>query len=87
TYQEFSHSILPGQVIVIGTDGIWESRNKDGHMFGKQRFHRIIKDHARGTAADLLQAVIAELDRFSHPLEKEDDVTLVVIKIRDPQQS
>jgi sigma-B regulation protein RsbU (phosphoserine phosphatase) len=86
-YQEFSHKILPEQVIVIGTDGIWESLNENGHMFGKERFHRIIRNHARGTAADLLQAVIDELDRFSHPLEKEDDVTLVVIKISDQQQS
>jgi sigma-B regulation protein RsbU (phosphoserine phosphatase) len=86
-YQEFSDKILPEQVIVIGTDGIWESRNADGQMFGKERFHGVIRKHARGTAADILQAVIDELDRFSHPLEKEDDVTLVVIKISDQQQS
>jgi sigma-B regulation protein RsbU (phosphoserine phosphatase) len=80
-YQEFQHKILPGQILVIGTDGIWESRNAAGQMFGKEKFCRVISDHARETAAEILQAVIDELNRFSHPLEKEDDVTLVVVKV------
>jgi len=80
-YQEFQHKILPGQILLIGTDGIWESQNAQGQMFGKERFRQVISTHARKTAIEILQAVIDELNRFSHPLGKEDDVTLVVIKV------
>jgi sigma-B regulation protein RsbU (phosphoserine phosphatase) len=80
-YQEFQHKIRPGQIFIIGTDGIWESRNAQGQMFGKERFRRVISRHPRQTAWEILQAVIDELNRFSHPLEKEDDVTLVVVKV------
>lgn len=80
-YQELQRKILPGQILLIGTDGIWESRNAQGQMFGKERFRRVISDHPRQTAGEILQAVIDELNRFSHPLEKEDDVTLVVVKV------
>ena len=80
-YQEFQRKILPGQILLIGTDGIWESRNARGQMFGKDRFRQIISAHARKTAIEILQAVIDELNRFSHPLGKEDDVTLVVVKV------
>ena len=80
-YQEFQRKILPGQIILIGTDGIWESQNARGQMFGKERFRQVISAHARETAIEILQAVIDELNRFSHPLGKEDDVTLVVIKV------
>jgi len=80
-YREFQHETRPGQILIIGTDGIWESRNVKGKMFGKERFRRVISDHPRQTAREILQAVIDELNRFSHPLEKEDDVTLVVVKI------
>lgn len=82
-YQEFHRRILPGQIIIIGTDGIWESRDKRGQMFGKERFRSIISAHARESAYGILQAIVDELDRFSHPLGKEDDVTLVVVKV-DP---
>jgi sigma-B regulation protein RsbU (phosphoserine phosphatase) len=80
-YQEFQRKILPGQILLIGTDGIWESQNTRGQMFGKERFRQVISAHARKTAIEILQAVIDELNRFSHPLGKEDDVTLVVIKV------
>ena len=80
-YQEFQRKILPGQILLIGTDGIWESRNARGEMFGKERFRQVISAHARETAIEILQAVTDELNRFSHPLGKEDDVTLVVIKV------
>jgi sigma-B regulation protein RsbU (phosphoserine phosphatase) len=80
-YQESQRKILPGQILLIGTDGIWESQNTRGQMFGKERFRLVISAHARKTAIEILQAVIDEIDAFCHPLEYEDDVTLVVVKI------
>ena len=68
-------------ILAIGTDGIWESQNARGQMFGKDRFRNVIGAHAKETAIEILQAVIDELNRFSRLLEKEDDVTLVVIKV------
>jgi sigma-B regulation protein RsbU (phosphoserine phosphatase) len=38
-YQEYQNKISPGQVILIGTDGIWESQNAQRQMFGKKDFH------------------------------------------------
>jgi sigma-B regulation protein RsbU (phosphoserine phosphatase) len=80
-YQEFQRRILPGQIILVGTDGIWESQNSRGEMFGKPRFKDLIRAHADAPAENILQAVITGLDDFTRPLEKEDDVTLVVIKV------
>jgi serine phosphatase RsbU (regulator of sigma subunit) len=50
-------------------------------MFGKERFKKIIRENAVQPAKDIIQAVIKEVDRFCHPLEKADDVTLVITKI------
>jgi sigma-B regulation protein RsbU (phosphoserine phosphatase) len=80
-YREYKRRILPGQIILIGTDGIWESQNIRREMFGKKRFKNLIRANAHESARDILQAVIAGLDDFSRPLQKEDDVTLVVIKV------
>jgi hypothetical protein len=35
---------------------------------------------------EILQAVIHELNRFSHPLGNKDDVTLVVVKVKNRSQ-
>jgi sigma-B regulation protein RsbU (phosphoserine phosphatase) len=80
-YQEYQRKIQPGQIILIGTDGIWESQNARYQMFGKKRFRDLIRAQAGEPAKDILQSVITNLDKFRHPFEKEDDVTLVVIKV------
>ena len=80
-YQEYQRKIHPGQIILIGTDGIWESQNAQRQMFGKKRFRDLIRTHARKPAKKVLHSVITGLDEFRHPMEKEDDVTLVVIKV------
>jgi phosphoserine phosphatase RsbU/P len=81
-YQEYQRRLFPGQIILIGTDGIWESQNTRREMFGKNRFKDLVRAHAEAPARDILQAVITGLEDFSRPLEKEDDVTLVVIKVK-----
>jgi serine phosphatase RsbU (regulator of sigma subunit) len=83
-YKEHQRSRLAvGQIIFIGTDGIWETRSPRGDMFGKQRVHDLIRTHAAASAADIADRVTDDLDRFRKSPEPEDDITLVVIKVKD----
>jgi len=70
-----------GQVIALGTDGIWDAINRDGQMFGKQRFRDVIRQHAKEDAANILGAVYDELDDYTRGLKSADDITLVVAKV------
>jgi sigma-B regulation protein RsbU (phosphoserine phosphatase) len=80
-YEQYRQSgIAKGQVIALGTDGIWEAINRKGKMFGKDRFRDIIRRHAEANAADILGAVYGELDDFTQGMDYEDDITLVVAK-------
>lgn len=82
-YQKFQRAITPGQIILIGTDGIWEAQNQAGEMFGKDRFKNVIREHANESATRILDIVLSCLDDFQQSRQKEDDVTLVVIKIEE----
>jgi sigma-B regulation protein RsbU (phosphoserine phosphatase) len=83
TYPEnHKTGLCEGQIIAVGTDGIWETRNQDGEMFGKERFRDVIRQHARDGAGDILNAVYDELNRFAKGLKAQDDITLVVVKIK-----
>jgi sigma-B regulation protein RsbU (phosphoserine phosphatase) len=83
TFEEQRHDgWKAGQVVLIGTDGIWESENPQGEMFGQERFREIVRrTHAR-TAQEVLAAITDAVDRFREDLPRQDDITLVVIKKR-----
>jgi sigma-B regulation protein RsbU (phosphoserine phosphatase) len=70
-----------GQIIAVGTDGIWEAVNRAGEMFGKERLRNIIRKNAGTDAGDILNAVYDELNEFTIGRKTEDDITLVIIKV------
>ena len=81
-YEEFSgRSPANGQVIVIGTDGIWEARDPGGQMFGKEALRQLIRDNALRTAEQISTAITRELAAFRRTRAQEDDVTVVVVKV------
>jgi sigma-B regulation protein RsbU (phosphoserine phosphatase) len=80
-YEKFQGKIEPGQIILVGTDGIWETQNPAGEMFGKDRFKKVVRAHSAKSAKQILSAVIGEIDNFSQAQQKADDVTLVVVKV------
>jgi len=80
-YHETSQAIGQGQMIIIGTDGIWETRRSDGKIFGKRAFKDMVKKYSHLSAADLIDTVIEKLHDFRYPEKQEDDITLVIIRI------
>ena len=73
--------LKPGQVIAVGTDGIWEGCNKKGEMFGKDRFRDIICRNSTESAQTILDMVFQEHVNFSRGVTPEDDITLVIVKV------
>ncbi len=81
-YRENSmDGLANGQIIAVGTDGIWEAVNSQGEMFGKERFRDIIKNNAGAGSETILNAVYNELNSFTRGQKSEDDITLVIIKV------
>jgi sigma-B regulation protein RsbU (phosphoserine phosphatase) len=70
-----------GQIIVLGTDGIWEAQNQEGKMFGKKSICRLIRENADAEADVLIDVIIDSLDHFRDGFNLQDDVTLIVVKI------
>jgi sigma-B regulation protein RsbU (phosphoserine phosphatase) len=70
-----------GQIVFVGTDGIWETIDAQGRMFGKERLHDIIRRHHDLSARQMVQTVIGGLQEFRQELKPADDITMVVVKI------
>jgi len=69
-----------GDVILIGTDGIWEAANDDGELFGKDRLREVLAAHADRSAAEIHDAVVQAVRAFRSAQPQADDITLVVVK-------
>ena len=50
-------------------------------MFGKDRIYEIIRQKSNASAREILDTIVLTLESFRQNLEREDDITLVVIKI------
>jgi sigma-B regulation protein RsbU (phosphoserine phosphatase) len=85
SYQDNRHSGLNGgQIILIGTDGIWETENPAAEKFGKDRLRQTIRQHRNGSAEEILQAITDALAAFRQTANQDDDITLVAIKATQP---
>jgi serine phosphatase RsbU (regulator of sigma subunit) len=80
-YKESAKQLHSGQIILIGTDGIKETHNKHHELFGAERFNRVIRDHSRKQAKEIIEEMFDSLASFRFPVERKDDETLVVIKV------
>jgi len=82
-----SDPLTAGQVIAIGTDGIWEAAHRNGGQYGMERFAEVIRTNAHESADTIVAAVFKDLNRFSYGVRQSDDITLVVIKRLDGKHS
>lgn len=71
----------PGDVILVSTDGIPETRDEMGKMYGSERLRKVIQNHALKSAGTILEAIIDSLTQFRGESPQEDDITLVVVKL------
>jgi len=69
-----------GQILVIGTDGIWEARNPGGEMFGRKKMKDLIRENAAYSSDGISATIIDSIKTFQGTARQEDDITLLVIK-------
>jgi serine phosphatase RsbU (regulator of sigma subunit) len=82
TYEEYTQfDVSSGQIIVAATDGTWETKGKDGTLYGMERFRALLRNNAHRSAAEISEAICHALARFRGPSGQDDDLTLVIVKV------
>jgi sigma-B regulation protein RsbU (phosphoserine phosphatase) len=83
SFQEYNQSgWSDGQIIFIGTDGIWETESPDAEKFGRHRLRQLIRRHSHCSSQEILQAITDALAAFRKTAPQHDDITLVVVKTK-----
>ncbi len=79
--QYYKAELTAGQIIVLGTDGLWEALDRGGQMFGRNPIIKILNQYPDIDANGILTACLFALDSFRDGRPVEDDVSMVVIKV------
>jgi sigma-B regulation protein RsbU (phosphoserine phosphatase) len=80
-YLEHSAPMLaPGEVMFLGTDGIWEARDATDALYGKERMKEVIRANAARTSAEICDAVLEAVRAYRGAVPQLDDITMVVVK-------
>ena len=71
--------MLPGDTLVLYTDGVTEAFDHRGEEFGEQRLIESLRRHRDQSPKGLLDSILDDVKQFS-PHEQHDDITLMVAK-------
>jgi serine phosphatase RsbU (regulator of sigma subunit)/anti-sigma regulatory factor (Ser/Thr protein kinase) len=78
TYDEQEATLLPGQSLLLYSDGLVEAHNGEGEMFGFPRLKELMQQPL--SSHDLIDFLMTDLGHFTGPtVEQEDDITLVAL--------
>ena len=69
-----------GDMIVVTTDGVTEAENRAGELYGEERLHPFLAGMHGSSADEVRDAIVSEVERFSHPIGANDDLTILVVK-------
>ncbi|MCK9182834.1 MAG: SpoIIE family protein phosphatase [Fibrobacteraceae bacterium] len=78
--REKSLQVLPGDTIVLYTDGVTECTNMEGAMFGLERLKSFVEKHQALSSEEIRLALLDELNSFAHGAPQADDITILVMK-------
>lgn len=79
-YEVKSVSLSPGEMAVLFTDGITESRSEKNEEFNEERLVSFIRKHAKLPAQKIMEKIYEEVGLFASGCSQMDDMTLVIIK-------
>src|SRR5205807_1817987 len=78
-YPEAEISLLPGDQVVLHTDGVTEAKNAEGEQFGEQRMDGALAPSAAG-ARTSIGKILEALEAFTGKAPPLDDYTLLALK-------
>ena len=78
--------LADGDTLFLFSDGIIEARREGSdEMFGFDRLEEALQRHAHKPVGGLRDAILAEVERFTGPVPREDDQTVLVLRL--PERS
>jgi phosphoserine phosphatase RsbU/P len=82
TYEEFNVATQPGDAVVFVSDGILDAENEKDEMYGQEQLAGLLCSSRGLPAAEIADAILADVSRFQGSKERFDDETIIVLRVR-----
>jgi sigma-B regulation protein RsbU (phosphoserine phosphatase) len=80
-------NLVPGDVLVVYSDGVTEANNLNEDEFGMDRLQEVVQKHVTQSASRIRDRVEAALSAFTGTAAPNDDITLVIVKKNEESAS
>jgi sigma-B regulation protein RsbU (phosphoserine phosphatase) len=80
-YHDCNATLVPGDFMVLYTDGITEARRPDGELFGTDRLDDIVAT-CPSNAASLIGTLLQAVEDFTGNAPPTDDRTILIARVR-----
>jgi phosphoserine phosphatase RsbU/P len=82
TYDEWSVTLNPGDILVFYSDGLTEASSREGKLFGAVRLKTLIGENSHLSSDELADRMLEAVQEFTQGGAIADDRTLVVMKAK-----
>ena len=79
TWAQEEVQLVPGDALVLYTDGVTEARNAQGAFFGEDRLLESVRADLGRSALDIQDAIMAAIRTFVDDAPQFDDIALAVV--------
>ena len=78
-----STRLMPGDILVVVSDGVYEYENADGRQFGEKGVQDVVAGGAASSMNELVQTLKREVEDFAAGATQSDDMTAVLLRRGD----
>ena len=86
-YRQGQAAVCAGDLLVLYSDGVVEATNASGEQFGEDRLLAVIRESSVRSSAEIRDEILKRVRSFLDKQQAQDDLTLVVARIRDEQKA
>lgn len=80
-FNENEYALDHGDCLFVYTDGVTESRDKNGGFYGEERLIKALDSSAENDPESLIATVSESISRFSEETAQFDDITMLCFKL------
>ncbi len=87
TITPFYRPMLPGDTVVLFSDGLTEARDEEGEELGTESFAELVRESVESNPdcepSEMVEGIIERISSFSGGAPQHDDITLLLIRWGD----
>ncbi len=84
-YPKEAETLMPGDAVVLYTDGIPEANNQAEELYGEEGAQRVLaREETPYRAADIVQNLFDDVNGFSAGMKQFDDITILAVVYHGP---